>query len=125
MEDATREQNKRFITARLADPNKAEAMSWLSSGPPGSVRTLGEMESNEASVAFVRRLYDLGAVEVLAVEIDTDENGDANSGALLITLPDDPVARERLFGWSAQQAADMGFDGYEDFGQRHLFVMLD
>jgi hypothetical protein len=39
--------------------------------------------------------------------------------------PDDLAARKRVFAWCARQGEKLGFEGDEDFGQRHLFVMLD
>jgi hypothetical protein len=125
MDDAGQERHERFIAKLLKDRNKAEALAWLSGGAAGSFRNLGELETNEESVALVREVYALGAVQVLAMEIDSYDGADGNSGKLVIELPEDEAARGRVFAWCARQGEKLGFEGDEDFGQRYLFVMLD
>jgi len=125
MDDAGRKDHERFIAKLLKGRNKAEALSWLSAGSSESFRNLGELRSNEESVALVRDAYESGAAEVLAVEIDSYADGTQNTGKLVIVVPDDVAARRQVFEWCARQAVELGFEGDEDFGQRHLFVMLD
>ena len=103
--------------------NKAEALAWLRAGSDTSFRNLGEMEADD-SVAFVQRLYDLGAEKVLAVEIDEDSDG-ANTGHLLVQLPADDAARERLFAFERDHAESHGFDATPDEGQEYLYLKLD
>jgi hypothetical protein len=97
MDDAGRKDYERFIAKLLKGRNKAEALAWLSAGSDESFRNLGELESNEESVSLVREVYELGAVEVLAVEIDSYGDGAENTGNLVIGLPDDAAARRRVF----------------------------
>src|SRR4051812_28059329 len=107
------ESYQQFMKQFLAS-NKAEAREWLRAGSDDLVRTLGEMEADE-SIAFVQRLYDLGAEKVLAVEIDDYAVG-ANTGHLLVELPADDAARERLFAFEREHAESHGFDGTPDVG---------
>ena len=103
--------------------NKAEALSWLRGGSDTSVRNLGEMEAEE-SIRFVQHLYDLGAETVLAGEIHEYPDG-ANSGNLLVQLPSDDAARERLFAFERDHAESHGFDATPDEGQEYVYLKLD
>lgn len=111
-----------FIKQFLAS-NKAEALEWLRAGSDQSFRNLGEMEADE-SLEFVQRLYDLGAEKVLAVKIDEYPEG-ANTGHLLVQLPADDAARERLFAFERNHAESHGFDGTPDEGQEYVYLKLD
>jgi hypothetical protein len=111
------------ITEMLAS-TKAEALEWLRGGSESSFRNLGEMETTDESIAFAQRFYDLGAESVLACKIAEYDEGQ-NSGHLLIQLPSDDRARERLFAAHREHAESMGFEGEPDEGQEYLFMMLD
>jgi hypothetical protein len=101
-----------------------EALVWLQEGPPDS-RTIGELPTTEASLSVVRELYSLGARRVTAVEIDTYDSREENTGKLVISLPENESMRSGLFAWNAKHAYEMGFDPDEDMGQKHLLIMLD
>ncbi len=117
------EQHRKFVERMLAT-NKAEALSWLQGSPAGSFRNLGEMETNEESVAYVKRLYDAGAVEVIAVKID-EYDQDQNTGHLIVRLPEARYAREQVFALEREQAEAYGFDGSPDQGQTYIYLKLD
>jgi hypothetical protein len=112
-----------FIKQFLAS-NKAEALEWLRGGSEKSFRNLGEMQTTQESIAFVEHLYDLGAEQVLAVEID-EYDGGQNTGYLLVQLPYDDNARIRLFAFERQHAEQFGFEGETDEGQEYLYLKLD
>jgi hypothetical protein len=116
------ESYNQFIKQFLAS-NKAEALEWLRAAPDNSFRSLGEMEADE-SIQFIERLYELGAEKVLAVEIDEYPEG-ANTGNLLVQLPADDSARERVFAFEREHAESHGFDGTPDEGQEYLYFKLD
>lgn len=118
------EEQDIFIHKLLDNPHKAEALAWLKDGGDDSFRNLGELETTEESIALVQHLYDLGAVEVLAVEIDIYPEGQ-NTGKLVITLPDASEARKKIFAWGGEQVASLGFAPEQDVGQKQLFVGLD
>jgi hypothetical protein len=109
---------------KLLASHKAEALEWLRASSPASFRNLGEMETTEESIDYVQRLYDAGAVKVLAVEID-EYGSDQNTGHLLVQLPSDKAARRRLFHLEKQQAESVGYDGKNDDGQEYLYFKLD
>lgn len=112
------------IDELMESPQSKEVLVWLQGGAPGT-RTLGEQSTTEASVSFAQELYSLGAVRITAVEIDTYDSGEENTGKLVVTLPSDLVARAKLFAWNTEHAREMGFSPDEDVGQKHLLLMLD
>jgi subtilase family serine protease len=118
------EKQKQFIQKFLDNPNKQEVLAWLDKDVTENYAvTLGEMDVNE-SYDFARKIYNFGAVEVLAVEIDSYPDGE-NTGKLLIVLPNDIEKRKTLFVWNAHNAKSLGFEAEKDFGQEYIFVMLD
>lgn len=72
------------------------AYSWLDEGNDDSFRNVDEPESNEKSLDLIREIYDAGAVEVIAVDIDKDADGEENTGKLLIVLPEQPAQRKSV-----------------------------
>ena len=119
------ELHNEFIQQFLDKSNKAEAFSWLDEATDESFRSVGDIGYNEKSLDLIKEIYDAGAVEVIAVEIDSYQDGRQNTGELIVVLPDNVDARKRVFAWCRRQAESLGFDGDEDIGQKHLFVMLD
>jgi hypothetical protein len=112
------------LVDKLLSSRKAEALAWLKGGSAKSFRNIGEMDMTEESIAFIERIYSLGAKTVLAVDIIEWERGE-NTGKLLVELPRDRFLRSELFAFENQLAESMGFDGAEDVGQRYLFFKLD
>lgn len=114
-----------FCLELLARGVHHEALGWLRIG--GGKNTLGELPDAESSLALVEAVHSAGALHVEAVEIDDypQMGGRQNTGKLVVTLPSDPAARLRVFGWSAPIAASLGSDPECDSGQQYLFVALD
>ncbi len=111
-----------FIEDRLRG-RSAVAREWLREGE-GSTRTLGEFD-RELSAELVTGLHSLGALEVLAVEIE-DIPGDSGqtTNHIVIRLPEAPNERTRVFSFCNAYARSMGFDLEVDHGQRDLYLML-
>jgi hypothetical protein len=114
---------RKFVDGLLKS-RKAEALAWLKGGSAKSFRNIGELDTTEESIAFIQRLYSLGAKTVLAVEIIEWEQAQ-NTGNLLVELPRDRFRRSELFAFEKQHAESMGFDGTEDMGQFYLYLKLD
>jgi len=117
-----------FICERLDDQDskKAEALAWLKGN--GGRNTLGELPTNEESIALIEEAYHAGAEEVLAIEIDEYDEDDGvheNTGKLIVRLPMESAARRRVLGWCGKQAEAQGYDAEDDEGQTHVFVALD
>jgi len=114
--------DEQFVERMLAS-DRAEARQWLGAAP-GAVRYLGELEP-DASLELVERLYELGAAEVLAVEIEREPGSeDQTTNHLLVRLPLNLAARARLFAFENEHAESEGFDGEADRGQEYLYLKL-
>jgi hypothetical protein len=117
-------ENEELIAARLANPNKAEARAWLDKHTDKCRATLGEL-LNDESLELVNNLYNVGAVEVIAVEIDEYESEGENTGKLVIVLPGDKENRAKVLNICSGIAEELGFDPLTDYGQKRVFLMLD
>ncbi len=113
------------LIARLLNSRKAEARIWLRSSPDENAFTLGELPTTRQSLELAEEAYTAGAVTVLAVEINDCENGQQNSGKLVIELPKAKAKRKRIIAWVNEQAELQGFDPESDNGETHLFLPLD
>ncbi len=109
------------LMARLLSTPKTEAREWLRTGGSGSKKTLGEFNAKK-SVSVVTGLYDAGAVEVLAVDIDEDLKGNQHTHKLVASLPADIREREAIRNWCARQ--HFVFSPEKDSGQPHLAIFL-
>ncbi len=113
-----------FAQQFLDAPETTEALTWLNAGSDDDLRSLGEFGSLAESVALVQRFYDAGASEVLAVEIDIDDDYQ-NTGKLVIKLPEDFAKRSAVLAMAGEIAVSQGFDPEPDSGQSYVFLMLD
>lgn len=52
-----------MVRRLLKSKDKVEALDWLAGASPGVYRNIGEM-TNQESVAYVRKLYKLGATNI-------------------------------------------------------------
>jgi hypothetical protein len=113
---------KQFIEQLLASDH-TEAREWLRAAP-GSYRNLGELEP-DASLQLVEKLYEMGAAEVIAVEIARMPGSeDQTTNHVLVRLPLDPETRTRLFAFENEHAESEGFDGEADRGQQFIYLKL-
>jgi hypothetical protein len=105
---------------RMLRTRKAEALEWLRAQTDKSTRVLGELGHKEA-IALVRRFYEAGALQVLAVDIHDWARGQSCND-LIVELPSDEQSRQRLFKLQAEVVLPQGFEGDVDKRQKHLFV---
>jgi len=101
-----------------------EALSWLEETREPS-RSLGEATDQDESIRLVKKLYDLGASQVYAVEIDGEPTEDQNTGRIVVELPQDQKKRDKLLKFCGKLARKLGFDPDPDVGQRYALLMLD
>jgi len=109
--------------ARELSLNGVEALSWLYEGEP-ETRTLGEDWTPEDSIEFVERAYALGALSVIAFDIDVYDEGFQNTGNLAIVLPQPGPDRAALFDLERELAEERGFEGTRDSGGKWLRLYL-
>ncbi len=124
MPDRNQNRYDDFYRCDLAQPNSREALEWLQEPGrrtiTGSEGSRGAM-SREQLVALVNRLYEMGAVKVVATKIyGKPEHQDTDR--LVIELPDDPESRKRLFSWVAKWDKKGIYDPTPDTGQRYLLL---
>ena len=123
---ATRLKHEQLIHRLLSDPAKVEAQEWLKSEGTGKSRTVGACETNRDSLAFVQEIYDLGALEIVAVNVHTKPTSTGErTGKLVVTLPHEPRQRRAIFEWCKRQGDSLGFTPDADHGESHLFLLLD
>jgi hypothetical protein len=113
---------------RINRKPSADAKVWLAD--QRVARSIGGLGPS-ASVGFVSRLHGDGACRVVAIDIRTHRGrpglGEASETAegVVIELPGDRDARQRLFAREAEAAAEQGFDPTPDEGQNFLFLKVD
>ena len=102
-------------------PYKQEALAWLKLSD-GKERTIGDGYQNAAaSLRLVQDLYQHGAVEVTAIDIDVDTHMEDTS-TLIVKLPDEAAARKRVLQYEAKVARLGGFDPIPDEGQHYVML---
>lgn len=102
-------------------PHKQEALAWFKMND-GKERTIGDGDQDEAtSLRLVQDLYQRGAVEVTAIDIEVDTHLETTS-TLIVKLPDEAAARRRVFQSEAKVARLGGFDPTTDEGQHYVML---
>ena len=116
----------RLIARLLSDPKKAEATKWLRNASATEERTIGRHRTTGTSVRLVKKLYDLGACEVVAAQIHLARKGAGqHTGKLVVELPKDHKPRRAIFEWCRKQGESLGYSPDVDQGQDYLFLLLD
>lgn len=109
----------------MKDGESAEALSWAKEADgTDELRTIYEL-GNEESREIIERLYELGAVRVTAIDIDTEPGFYASTDALVVELPDEAAKRKKLFRHESWHAGGFGFFGTPDTGQKYLLFWWD
>jgi hypothetical protein len=122
----TRNEHEQLILRLLADPTKREALEWLKDDKDAGYRTIGGCATTQDSMKFVREIYDLGAEEVLVVNVHRRPKGAGErTGKLVVALPKNPEHRRAIFDWCKGHGDSLGFTPDPDHGESHLFLLLD
>lgn len=113
------------ITRKLqSNPEKEELLSWLAAGTRSAPRTLGELRSAADSLKLAREIYQAGAKEIWAVEIQKAPDFQ-NTGRLVVVLPEAGDRRAAVFEVINKLVVKLGFYPTPDFGQAHTLLILD
>ena len=119
-------EHEQLVERLLDDPFKKEAVEWLKGGRIDDKRTVGRFETNQDALKLVQDIYDLGALQIFAVQIQPIPKARGQrTGKLIVKLPTRPGARQRIFDWCRQQGESLGFSPDPDRGETHLFLLLD
>ena len=120
---ASRGDSQDFIAKLLRRRDKTEGLSWLRGQSPTVYRNIGEL-TNADSIAFIERLYGLGAVEVVVVDIQRN-GGFESTDSLVVTLPEQKPLRDAVFAFANDHTIPMGLEAKSDSGQPHFFIWFD
>jgi hypothetical protein len=122
---SSKHKHEQLIRRLLASRKKAEALVWLTGHCKTDEMIIG-CKTNRASIRLVKEIYDIGAVEVLAVHIRKKLRQNSHrTGKLVVKLPSDAKSRKRIFDWCRRQGDAIGFSPDPDHGESHLFLLLD
>ena len=116
-----------FVESLLQEPNQAEARVWLASGKPTERRPqLGDSKTERRALEVVQRLYAAGAVSVTAVDLYSNDAGDAFCDRLVIALPEAKSERDAIRKiCGALCLKDKGsLSPKRDLGETHLCLLL-
>ncbi len=111
----------RLCRKLLREKPHVEALVWVQQSKPDDIRTVGD-QSPLDSLKIVKNLYDAGAIEVRAIDLERVVGFGETTNTLCVHLPRDAENRKRLFKIEAQVAAAGGFDGVSDDGQDYMFL---
>ena len=103
----------------MASANKQEARAWLK-GP----NHLFFKADPKLVSQFVEDFYNAGAKQVLVADLD-NEQGVQYGGSMLVVLPADATAREKLFAIGMRADICFGEDPVQDDGQKYLYYTPD
>lgn len=122
----TRREHDAFIARLLTDKRKQEALAWLKGRAANEERLIGVCQTGRESIAFVKHLYELGAVKVTAVHFRVlrKPRKGKYTGKLVVTLPEDSSKRKALLEWCKAQGENLGYTPEADHGESHLFLLL-
>ena len=104
-------------------PHKQEALSWLQQ-KDGKERLIGESNQDmdaPTSLRFVQDLYQQGATEVTAIDVDADTHLETTN-TLIVKLPQEALKRKKVFQSEAKIARRGGFGAVADEGQEYLML---
>ena len=110
-----------FCRKLLDTKTHREALAWVKESKDRDIRTISE-HSPEESLRIVERLYQEGAEQVWAVDLEIYPHEGQSTNNLVIELPTDPTLRRKLFLLEARVAARGGFDPVSDDGQRYMLL---
>jgi hypothetical protein len=114
------DDDQEYVRKLLRKKDKVEALSWLEGDES---RNVGEL-SHAKSLALIRRVYKLGAVEIVAVEISAHA-GFESTDTLIAKLPADRSTRRDILEWNNQRSLQMGYEADSDEGQDHVLIWFD
>jgi hypothetical protein len=121
-----RREHEELIQRLLSDATKREALAWLKGGTTAEKRTVGACKTTRESLQLIQTIFDLGAVDIFAVQIHPiPRGGGEHTGKLVVKLPQDAKLRTAIFDWCKQQGDSLGFSPDPDGGESHLFLLLD
>jgi len=114
-------ENDEFCRGLMGRGKCADAVEWIREK---GHRTLGE-RSPGGSRRLVDRFVSIGCPKIYACEIGVDDDGEENTGHLVVELPKTPAERVKTLKAISRLASQQGLQGDPDDGQRYAYIKLD
>jgi hypothetical protein len=108
-----------FCAQQRAMGRCVDAEVWL-----GAPRHTFDGMSSTKSRQLARNLREAGARVVHACDVQALGDGIEGSGRVVIELPDEGIARRKIFAIVARRVVQQGFEAPADDGQRFVFLQL-
>jgi hypothetical protein len=121
----TAQQLDAAAVAALGSKSAMEAKQWIVAGTDEKPHAIPIVDS-VGQPEYVQRLYDMGAVKVTVTRTGKDKHSESiDARQIVIALPKDPAAREKLFDAGHRLARSFGFEFFNDKGQKYLLLDYD
>jgi hypothetical protein len=103
-----------------------EARAWLRKSQNESALASNRFPETRDALAFVQELYRAGAVKVIVPHDSiTDDGVEVYADALVVTLPDDPAKRQRVWKLCARELEREGDKPPPSTDEKHVFLWWD
>jgi hypothetical protein len=103
----------------MASSARQEARKWIK-----EPKHLFFKSDSKTVGQFVEDFYNAGAAQVLIADLE-DHEGNQYAGSILVVLPTDGAAREKVFDVGMRADIVFGQDPVIDRGQRYLYYTPD
>ncbi len=109
-----------FCEMILAKGRSDDAASWIDN----RLHTIGERDW-KSSKRLINQFKTAGCSKMYACEITSYDNGQENTGRLVLELPSETDQRNKIFKLIARLVRSTGYDAPFDDGQRFQYIELD
>lgn len=123
-DDMGPEEHDAFCNELIAKGKSEEALTWSREASDDIRRTIYEFD-NARSAQIIEEIYELGALKVMAVDIDSEPDIGETTDTLIVTLPDEPSKRASLLRYENRLARWTGMGGTADRGQKYMLLWWD
>ena len=103
-----------------------EALNWLRKSQNESALASNRFPETRDAMSFVQELYRAGAKRVVVPNDSiTDDGVEVYADALVVTLPDDPAKRDRVWKLCAREIAREGERPPASTDEKHVLLWWD
>jgi len=115
-----------FVSEQLQSEVCREAQSWLVESKRDKKRSLGRFPNAQSALKFVQKLYEAGAINVVAPDIYLGKRGAQFADFLLVEIPPNHARRTAIRKICSQlRRKKLGvLQPEKDIGETHLFLSM-
>jgi hypothetical protein len=120
------------LNQKINSSEAEEALSWFEQSKRHRVDGgMGSFDlraiQGKRAIRLVKELYDLGAVRVVAIEIDRFDGRTEhqNTDSLVVEVPDEPISRQKLFEKIVKIGRSQLYAPTLDEGQKYVLLRWD